>query len=79
MSSFENQNSEKPKSKIDIINEKMMQADKIQTEIDDLLNKMPEGQLKQDLQNKTKELHNLWDEVTKLISEEDKADIKESK
>jgi uncharacterized protein YoxC len=77
MSSFEKP--EVPKSKIDIINEKMMQADKIQTEIDDLLDKMPEGQLKQDLQNKTKELHNLWAEVTKLISEEDKTDIKEDK
>jgi len=72
----ENGNQETPKSKIDIINMKMKRADEIQIEIDNLVDSMPEGELKQELQSKTKELHELWAEVTELISKEDERDIK---
>ncbi|PIP34964.1 hypothetical protein COY54_00585 [Candidatus Falkowbacteria bacterium CG_4_10_14_0_8_um_filter_41_36] len=72
----ENGNQETPKSKIDIINMKMKRADEIQIEIDNLVDRMPEGELKQELQSKTKELHELWAEVTELISKEDERDIK---
>ncbi|PJA09797.1 hypothetical protein COX68_01960 [Candidatus Falkowbacteria bacterium CG_4_10_14_0_2_um_filter_41_15] len=72
----ENGNQETPKSKIDIINMKMKRADEIQIEIDNLVDRMPEGELKQELQSKTKELHELWAEVTELISKEDESDIK---
>jgi len=76
----ENEKQEAPKSKIDIINMKMKRADEIQIEIDNLLDRMPEGELKQELQSKKKELseelHTLWAEVTELISKEDESDIK---
>lgn len=67
---------ELPKSKQDIINEKIMQAEKIQSDIDNLLDQMPEGELKTALQAKIKDLNKLWEEITELVAHEDEHDIK---
>ncbi len=67
---------ELPKSKQDIINEKIMQAEKIQSDIDNLLDQMPEGELKTALQAKIKDLNKLWEEITELVAQEDEHDIK---
>lgn len=73
---FETPQTEKPKSKQELINEKMIKADKLQTEIDQLLDKMPEGELKESLKAKTQELKKLYEEVTELIADEDEPDMK---
>lgn len=73
--SFENP-VEQRKNKKEIINEKMLRADKIQSELDLLLDKIPEGEAKQELQAKAQELHQIWNEVNELMAQEDEQDIK---
>lgn len=73
---FETPSTEQPKSKQELINEKMIKADKLQIEIDQLLDTMPEGELKESLKTKTQELNKLYEEVTELIAEEDEIDKK---
>ncbi|MEI7620173.1 MAG: hypothetical protein WCJ57_01215 [Candidatus Falkowbacteria bacterium] len=73
---FETPQTEKVKTKQERINDKIMEADKIQREVDELLDKMPEGELKASLKAKTQELKKCYEEITELIAEEDELDIK---
>jgi len=70
--SFENPTTpqqEKTESKQELIDRKMAQAEKLQEEIDNLLDQMPEGELKANLQGKIAELKQVNVEIVELIED----------
>lgn len=67
--SFEQQQPEVKKTKQELINTKMEEAEKIQEEIDNLLDSMPEGETKEKLKEKTAKLKKVYAEVAELIAD----------
>jgi|GEM_PF-1553888 len=65
---FENQ--DKPKSRQEIINVKIMELDKIQIELDNLLDSLPNGEIKTKIKDKVLELRKKNEEIIELISDD---------
>ncbi len=66
--SFETPNTlETPKSKQEIIDAKMNESEKLQLEIDNLIDRMPEGELKTSLQTKIDAKKKIDAEIVELI------------